>query len=545
MREAGYLRRPIIPVGAEHNAKSARRSKTYPTMEPAAPASLERDSATTCRNLNRQHELLRFAQSVMATLATVGLVFLFFEPFYDTNDDAAMRAAADGTAAGDPSERLVFISILVGRVLKHLYETWPDFYWYDVYLYGCMVVAGATITYSLLRARTPDPWLPPLFFLGVFWLVPLRPQFTIVAGLCAAASVLLIGSSCFQPPERIFDRIWIALLAATCFVLAILTRDVEAWLVLVVCLLVGGPLLVSWRHNMRWSWAVLSLAGVLVAGVVTVGVSTREAQNDMKLREFMEFNSARNVLHEYGNIKWKRPADRAVLQKVGWTESDLRMLRNWFVTNQEPFTTERLQEIWKLYDRGLLKRPRNAWRDAGVEAMTFLSFYFWLILAAIALILALPARNRGLVVIVWGCVVVVASCIALALHTKAVPYRTSLPLVLGCIALSILSSLPLLGDALGRRSILSTRRPKILGLIVAIIFLVPAWSNTVSHELEVGQIAAVITEDLQAHQPANPHTLYIWWGFYNELAYLSPPFRASSRPTNMVGAGWFLYSPPS
>jgi hypothetical protein len=221
------------------------------------------------------------------------------------------------------------------------------------------------------------------------------------------------------------------------------------------------------------------------------------------------------------------------------------MLRNWLVTNQEPFTTEKLQEIWKLYDRGLLKRPRSLWKNAGGEVRTLVSFYFWLILAAAAFILPLPARNRGLVVIVWGCVVIVASCIALALYTKPVPYRASLPLVLGCIALSILSSLPLLGDALGRRLILPTRRPKILGLIVAIILLVPVWSNTVSHELEAGQIAAVITEDLQAHQPANPHTLYVWWGFYNELAYLSPPFRESSRPTNMVGAGWFLYSPPS
>ena len=498
---------------------------------------LGRDPA---REPMRQRELKLFAQSLIATLATVALVFVFFDPTYETNDDVTMRAFADGTGSGEPSEYLIFISLLVGRVLKRLYEIWPDFYWYDAYLYGCMVVASTAITYALLRTGLRYPWLAPLFILGIFWLFLLRPQFTIIAGLCAAASPVLILSACLRPPETRSGRVLIALLAAACFVLAILTRGSQAWLVLVTSLLVGSPLLIFLHRTVQRSWAVSLLAGVLGAGLLAASVSLHEAQTDSRVREFTEFNNARAQVQEYLVLKWKRPKDRAILQGLGWTESDLYMLAQWFISNHDPFTTEKLHKISKLSDRGLLKRPSEVREDAATEVEHLMILYGWLILGTGVFIVGLPERKRGLAVLVWGCFVIVGTCIALALSTKAVPHRVSAPLVFSSIALAILWSIAPVNDLLRRSSIVS-RRLMIPSLTVAAILLVPAWANAIRENAQYRKWSELDAEDLRAYKPPGSRTMHILWGFDLE----GEPFAETIRPKNMLFTSWALNSPSS
>ena len=501
---------------------------------------LWRESAKSSGEPRQQRESILFAQSLIATLAIVALVFLFFEPTYQPNDDVVMRGLASGAGTGRPSEYLIFISPLVGRLIKRFYEAWPDFYWYDAYLYGCMVLAGASMAFALLRVGT---WIAPFFVLAVFGVFPLRPQFTIVAGLCAAASVLLIVSACLRPPERGSGRIWISLLAVACFVLAILTRNSQAWLVFAVCLLVGSPLLILRRNSVRWLWATISLAGVLAAGVLAAGVSISEAQGDSRLREFYEFNIARVVVQEYLKLNWKRPKERAILQKVGWTHNDLRMFTSRFASNQDPFSVEKLHAIIDLSDRGLLKRPEKAWHDAAKQVRTLITYYAWWVLAAGAFITVLPGKKSGMVVLLLSCFVIVATCIALTLHTKLVPDRISAPFVFGCIALSVLWSLQPDQNALRGPATISGRLT-VAGLLVAALFLAPAWADAVRENAKEARVAALVAEDLRAYAAPDLQTIHVWWGFSEELKALGRPFKKSLRIPNMVRLSWDLYTPP-
>src|SRR6187401_3514333 len=75
--------------------------------------------------------------AVVLTVVLLPVVALtLFTPFYQTNDDIAMRLLAEGNfVPGDtPLPYLVFINVIVGQVLSLAYRLTAVVPWYDLVL---------------------------------------------------------------------------------------------------------------------------------------------------------------------------------------------------------------------------------------------------------------------------------------------------------------------------------------------------------------------------------------------------------------------------
>src|SRR5262245_9279302 len=147
-------------------------------------------------------ETASFLLSAASSLLLVLSVTTVLTPAYQTNDDFAMRTIASGMRTGQPSENLIYISILVGKVLKALYKAFPEIFWYDLMLYAFLALGGVTATYALARLPARGRWLAPSTLLLCLVLAALEPQFTIISGFCAGASVLLFISVWQHPLKR-------------------------------------------------------------------------------------------------------------------------------------------------------------------------------------------------------------------------------------------------------------------------------------------------------------------------------------------------------
>ena len=92
--------------------------------------------------------------SIIWTLALLLVGLLVVPPAWRDSDDLRMAMIASGIGSPDgPSEFLVYSNILLGRVLKGLYQTSPDVPWYGLYLITVQVIAHTCLTWAVLTLR--------------------------------------------------------------------------------------------------------------------------------------------------------------------------------------------------------------------------------------------------------------------------------------------------------------------------------------------------------------------------------------------------------
>ena len=84
------------------------------------------------------------------------LIYFFFTASFQTNDDVGMMLEAAGVAiAAEPTEYLLFSNVLIGILLKNLYQISTSVAWYGWYLVGSLFVAHWAILYVILK-RNPN-----------------------------------------------------------------------------------------------------------------------------------------------------------------------------------------------------------------------------------------------------------------------------------------------------------------------------------------------------------------------------------------------------
>src|SRR5574340_1257988 len=82
-----------------------------------------------------------------------GLFLACGTPYYETNDDLSMQLIASGSFTGQPSEYLVFTNVVIGWVLRILYETWNGPNWYMIYLLAVHFASLTALAFVFLSRR--------------------------------------------------------------------------------------------------------------------------------------------------------------------------------------------------------------------------------------------------------------------------------------------------------------------------------------------------------------------------------------------------------
>jgi len=483
--------------------------------------------------------LILLASSAMVALTL--FVLLFLQPTYQTNDDAAMRMTASGLRTGAPSEYLIHINILVGRVLKFLYETSPAVHWYDVYLYGNIVTAMAAMTFSLLRLSAPRRWLSPVFPVVIYPFVAIQPQFTITSGLCAGAAALLVISSAIQPPPSRAGWIGLSVLVATCSVLAVSLRSNQALVVFGVVVLSALPLLLVRYGRHLWPGPLLLVLLALGVGFAIHVIAQHEYLKNEGFRQFAELNTYRVAIQEYLAPRWQDLGERAVLEAAGWSVADYRMFFSWFTTNENLFGLEALKQI----RAGLLaiQSPSvgpGIWDMALRESEILWNRNYLLLGLAAAALLVLPSRWWGMLALLSAVVASIAAAVVMEYASKVPPFRVMFPILICCFTVAVLFAAPTRSQRVGSSSRLDRALTAVgfLGLLAAAGFIAAdVLRLSGANKTEI----AAIAEDMENYDGTG--RIHVWGLLprFSSVYYL-PPF-TSARPFTWVGLGWATLAP--
>lgn len=372
-----------------------------------------------------------------------------FTPFYQTNDDIAMRLLAEGNfVPGDkPLPYLMFINVIVGKMLSLAYGITTAIPWYDVVLGASMIAASAALVYVWSGSGSAFEVLGALL-LASYFLFPMfvSVQFSLAGLACAAAGIGLIVRAALTELAPRARRLHL-LLGAGLFVWGSLIRFEGALLIAIEGIALALPFLPGLVRNredrprLRPAMVAASAALLLIGvGFVTNQLAYRHARG---WQTFYEYNLLRSRLGEYIAPERLTPdATLKLAKEVGWSENDFALFQNWFFTDPNLFSLAKVKQAERLFYGAAAPRVED-WRtlraQRGIElGKAFFAEARWAFLLMGVFVLAQGMRPKLVLYFAATVVTLGVLIVGISLALKAPPQRIFWPmLILAATMLSL------------------------------------------------------------------------------------------------------------
>jgi hypothetical protein len=369
--------------------------------------------------------LLSAAGSGACLAAALSIVTLGFE----SNDDVGMAQIVSGVTTGAPSAELIFSNIVIGSVLKFLYGLTDRVNWYTLYLLGAHFVALTGLLWAFLRLQ-PSRMAVILFallFVEFEVALLLRLQFTSTAILTAVSGIALILSH----DDVSGQRSRLALVSGgALIVLAGLIRPDAMYYAIVLLL----PLLAyEAAFFRRWRpFVAIGLSVVIAAGAAAF--DDWHYRSDPAWREFMAYNRARAFIHDLPIVTYEHNT-RFFFDRVGWSYTDWGMFTNWFFTDRETFSRERLETILNRFQGSSPSRMKSDQYLA--DSLRPFRFFPPLVYAnlVLAIVLAAGSRLRVFLVVAAEYLLIESVLLLFSWYAK-LPARVLLPAYLSAVVVA-------------------------------------------------------------------------------------------------------------
>ncbi len=390
--------------------------------------------ATKFENLGRQSPL-RF--SLLTVAGLLALMFAFFIPSFQSNDDPQLMMIAAGKGACQlPDEHLVFTNVVIGHVLKSLYSAFPSIPWYGGYLYfaqylGQVAILYCTIAPGYTRLRL-GLYLAFFAIEEVFLFNNL--QFTMTAALVgqggAFVCLLALRRMARDPGcrVRVLQGSGIALL-----VLASLIR-LECFYLTSIVALPAAICLIGWSPRRGILLSTAWTAGICLAMVLGLA-AYNEARyaHDPQWRGFFDYNQVRIKFNDYEWISYT-PRTAHLFEQVEWSKNDHKMILNWFYDDPVLYSKANLQHLLDSYpwrDQRLTAAywqswMRTMWYDKSVWSIGLVLPLFFVCSASTRQDLLAFLASAAAALTLLGC---------LAVFSKVPPSRVYFPALMFPLAL--------------------------------------------------------------------------------------------------------------
>jgi hypothetical protein len=450
-------------------------------------------------------------------------------PFYENNDDVAMRMIASGSYSPvyGPSEFLLYINVLWAKGLVQLYGLFPGIPWYDV----CLLLASIAAGLVVVRMTCKGPVGPIataaycLTFLMVFFV---RPEFTGVGMLVAASAYLLACSIAMHPPQRRIRRIGaLAYVSGALFVSGLIRKE-ALFGVTLFAVPAALPLLIARgvRRDMIASAASIALGLALAFGAS--GLHERYYRNSPGFSHLSEFYRLASNLWVYDDlfrVEDPGPLERD-LAELGWTLNDYSMFRSYFFSDLDVFSLDRVRSVSNHFDMGSLAhkwrrlRPRHL-AESILENLRNVRPY----LLTVLLLGLLFQSRRCFFYAVFLCSMLLAILVGCEVMLKRPPFRVFFGLSATAAAFTILA-----GRAWGsQRRDLRSRVPAI-GVLALTSFALFLEEAARSHRLVERslRVSAYLAQSVEKDR----ETVVAWGGNFPYRFWLRP-FRSMPDPARI------------
>lgn len=292
----------------------------------------------------RKHE--NVLRSLLLNAVILLILLLLFEPFYDSNDDAAMCNIVDGSK-GTYDAHLIFINCMIGYLLKWLYMTFSVIPWYSVLQYIVLYASLSALT-CVMWKRIIAPFCRCAFLvllISVSYQGYIMLQFSRTASIATIAGIVLLLSNFFAKKFSVKTLV--------CgYVLALLGSMYRFEQFLVVTALLSGMGVFYLLHLVQekdWKQKLIRCVGVFA--VLFVLAASFYSWDRMQYRsrewqEYQEFNTLRAQLWDYGFPPYEKYQEE--YEALDLDASTDSMFRRWNSLDPDRITTDTFRKLLDL-----------------------------------------------------------------------------------------------------------------------------------------------------------------------------------------------------
>ena len=364
---------------------------------------------------------------------SVDLFVLFFGNLsYGTKDDVRIMQLVSGTMLTDsPSAYIMYPNILVGHLLKSLYEWLAWVPWYLLLLFFCLVFAHLAFVYTAARfgGVCKSIVLGALFYLFFFELT-----FTETSILLAFAGTLLLYSGMVKNGLGARGVYLLYIFSFTALVLSVLIRP-ETFFYALVFGFVFFFFALPFREVLKKIVPIFLL--VALTGAALHAYDIRQYKNSQGDAEFADYNRYKSFIIDFQVGEHATNLNEA-LAKTGWSHNDYDVFYHWLFLKNERFS---LQKI-KGFVEALHWEFGSKWDDVvmfyrNLANDPFVSIFSGVMLTCLFFCAFGVGKRRGAVFFLISASVLFA---AVTVMTKMPPPRLYLPTIFFLMAGVILFS---------------------------------------------------------------------------------------------------------
>lgn len=393
------------------------------------------------------------------------ILFMLYTPIYEGNDDVGMSMTAHGYGSAlYASAHIFFSNIIYGWFINHL----PTIL--DIYPYFYMTFIALFVVAFTLLSCFEALGIKKLISIPLITIILIRaiamPQFTVNAGLLAAASVIAIIV------YIVTSRFKYALIGLSLIFYSFLIRDKELYFIYLVAL----PFLFNRDlFNRKFMMAFLILISSCIAAKYVNFVAYQgEAYSDYKAlaQTRVPFND-----YHAGAYFIQRPE---LLKKYGYSENDMSLLSNFIFADPLMADPSRLKQLLthfkvttRLHDNiPLAIETLNSLNNPTLKLLIVISilgtlisrkkikiFISWSIFMAIIVFLALLGRPSVLRVY-YPIISFLALVPFIFINFKAFKYKQALSLVLIILGIFVIRNNKNLNDERAHIAHLATQEAR-------------------------------------------------------------------------------------
>ena len=296
---------------------------------------------------------------VICLFAVAGL---FFDFYYDLNDDVLLKDIVSGAYSGRPDAHSIQMLYPVSLLISLLYRIFPALPWQGVFLCGCHGVCFYLIakrSLSIAKKIWGKIFLlltEGILILTLFIWELLIVQYTVTAALMAACACFLVFTS-----ERKEDACSFLKDQIIPIVFVIFAFNIRSEMLLLMSPFIAFTGIWKWSEEKEILKAetlkkYLGLVGIILAGMGVSLLMDVAAYSGSDWRAFRDFFDARTKVYDYTWYPSYEEAE-AFYQDIGMTPVQVELIDNYNFGLDEAIDAGKLWSIADYADATGIKEP--------------------------------------------------------------------------------------------------------------------------------------------------------------------------------------------
>ncbi len=291
--------------------------------------------------------------AVLFTFALIVLTGIFFDFYYNLNDDMLMKDIVSGLYTGMPDGHNIQMLYPLSFLLSIPYHFTRVVSWYGIFFflsnYGCIFLVVRRIVYRS-RSRLSIIGLAALgsFFLGAFFLWDLIfVQYTVSSAILGSTAIFLFYTN--ETSKQFMTPLEFVRSNLPSILLVILAFCVRSEMLLLLTPFIGVVGIVKWSEEERPLTLLnfkkyFSVIGLMAAGMLFGFIINYAAYSSQEWKEFNSFFDQRTQLYDFQKIP-PYSGNEDFYESLGVRESQQKLLENYNFGLDETIDASMMGEV--------------------------------------------------------------------------------------------------------------------------------------------------------------------------------------------------------